>query len=103
LLKLLSHEFTVLTNTISLFAQHSVRERFAMQLIVLREKYKRNFVAGMQVEINMSREDMASLVGTGRENITRILRDFKREGILETKGRKVIILNVHKLIHIVNH
>jgi CRP-like cAMP-binding protein len=33
LLKTLSHEFTVFANSVVLFAQRSVRERFAMQLI----------------------------------------------------------------------
>ena len=40
LLKLLSHEFTVLANSITFFAQRSVRERLATQLVVLREIYK---------------------------------------------------------------
>ena len=100
LLKSLSHEFSVFVNSISLFAQRSVRERFAMQLVLMREKYKHNFEPGMIVEINMSRNDLASLVGTARENIVRILKDFKKEGILETKGRKIIITDILKLIAI---
>jgi CRP-like cAMP-binding protein len=103
LLKALSHEFSVFANSLAFFAQRSVRERFAMQLVLMREKYKHNFTPGMEVEINMSREDLASLVGTARENIVRILKDFKEEGILETKGRKIIIKDVNKLLGITNH
>jgi CRP-like cAMP-binding protein len=103
LLKILSHEFFVLANSIALFAQRSVRDRFATQLVFMREKYKEDFTPGMSVEINMSREDLASLVGTARENILRILKDFKEEGILETKGRKIIIKDVTKLLRVVNH
>lgn len=103
LLKTLSHEFFVLANSIALFAQRTVRERFAMQLVLMREKYKENFTPGMAVEINMSREDLASLVGTARENILRILKDFKTEGILETKGRKIIIKDVNKLLAVANY
>jgi len=103
LLKTLSHEFAVLINGLTLFSQKSVRERLALQLIVLREKYKVNFQTGMSVEINMSRDDLASLVGTGRENIVRVLTEFKGEGILDTKGRKIIVKNVNKLIAIANY
>jgi len=103
LLKTLSHEFFVLANSITLFAQRSVRERFAMQLVLMREKYKENFTPGMAVEINMSREDLASLVGTARENILRVLKDFKEEGLLETKGRKIIIKDVVKLLEVANN
>src|SRR6202034_2042405 len=80
LLKTLSHEFAVLANSLTMFAQKSVRERLALQLIVIREKYKVNFHAGMPVEINMSRDDLASLVGTARENVVRMLSEFKAEG-----------------------
>lgn len=103
LLKTLSHEFAVLANTLSIFAQKSVRQRLALQLIVLREKYKVNFEAGMPVEINMSRNDLASLVGTARENVVRVLSEFKEGKIIETKGRKIIVLNVDLLIKIADY
>lgn len=103
LLKTLSHEFSVLTNSLSMFAQKSVRERLALQLIVLREKYKINFEPGMPVEINMSREDLASLVGTARENVVRFLSEFKEDGIVTTKGRKIIVTNINKLITIADY
>ena len=103
LLKTLSHEFAVLANSLTMYAQKSVRERLALQLIVIREKYKVNFEPGMPVEINMSRDDLASLVGTARENVVRILTEFKESGILETKGRKIIVQDVGKLIEIANY
>lgn len=102
LLKTLSHEFSVFTNSIALFAQRSVTERLAIQLVLMREKYKENFIPGMEVEINMSREDLSNLVGTARENIIRILKDFKGQGILETKGRKIIIKDITKLLSVAN-
>lgn len=102
LLKLLSHEFTVFVNNLTLFSQRSVRERFALQLIVLREKYKPAATAGAPVEINLSREDLANLVGTRKENIVRILAEFKGEQILETKGRKIMIHDVRRLMEIAN-
>lgn len=103
LLKTLSHEFAVLANSLTMFAQKSVRERLALQLIVIREKYKINFQPGMPVEINMSRDDLASLVGTARENVVRVLSEFKEAGILKTKGRKIIVHDVNKLISITNY
>jgi CRP-like cAMP-binding protein len=103
LLKTLSHEFAVLANSLTMYAQKSVRERLALQLIIIREKYKVNFKPGMPVEINMSRDDLASLVGTARENVVRILSEFKESGILETKGRKIIVQDVGKLIQIANY
>ena len=103
LLKTLSHEFAVLANSLTVFAKKTVKERLALQLIVIREKYKVNYVEGMPIDINISREDLASLVGTARENVVRVLTEFKTDGILETKGRKIIIKDVNMLIKIANH
>lgn len=103
LLKTLSHEFTVFVNSLTLFGQRTVRERLALQLIVLREKYKVNFEPGMEVTIHFSREDLASLVGTARENVVRVLAEFKEARILETKGTAIIVKDVKKLIEIANY
>jgi CRP-like cAMP-binding protein len=103
LLHTLSHEFVVLTNSLSLFTQKSVRERLALQLVVVREKFKEDLEPGQPVEINMSRDDLANLVGTARENVVRTLSSFKSEGILETRGRKIIVLDIKKLVQAANY
>jgi CRP-like cAMP-binding protein len=100
LLKTLSHEFAVLINGISLLARRSVKERLALQLIILREKYKEGIAEGQDVEINISREDLANMVGTARENVIRLLGEFKDEGILTTAGRKIIVRDVLRLVEI---
>jgi CRP-like cAMP-binding protein len=98
LLKMLSHEFTVLSNSISVFAHRSVKERLAIALIVLREKFKEGTAAGKPVVLEISRSDLAGMTGTGKENVVRFLKEFKEEGILDTKGRKIFIYDVKKLI-----
>jgi CRP-like cAMP-binding protein len=103
LLKILSHEFSVFANNLTLIARRTVRERVATQLLLLREKYKHNFTPGMLVAVDVSREDLANLVGTARENVLRVLKDFKDEEILETKGRKIIIKDVKKLLQVCNY
>lgn len=100
LLRLLSHEFTVFANHLTHFSQRSVRERLALQLVILRERYKTTPQPHLPVGIDLSREDLANLVGTARENIIRILADFKDEGLVATKGRKIFVLDVKRLIDI---
>jgi len=100
LLRALSHEFAVLSNSISVFAQRSVRERLAIALIVLREKFKEEHSPDKEVVINISRDDLSSIVGTAKENVVRILKEFKLENILQTQGRKIFIRDLNKLIQI---
>lgn len=91
LLKCMSHEFGALVNILTVFAQRSVRERLALCLLVIRDKFKKSDQGSKPVEINLSRQDLAKMVGTARETLTRLLADFKTEGLIATDGRKIIL------------
>lgn len=91
LLKVLSHEFGVLVNSLTVFAQRTVRERLALCLILLRDKYKTEENSMKPVELDLSRDDLAKFVGTARETLVRLLHDFKEEQLIETNGRKIIL------------
>lgn len=91
LLKVLSHEFGVLVNGLTIFAQRTVRERLALCLILLRDKYKHEEKSTRPVELDLSRDDLAKFVGTARETLVRLLHDFKEEQLIETNGRKIIL------------
>ncbi len=103
LLRTLSHEFTVLVNNISVFAGRPARERMAITLLILREKFKKQTTDEEQIFINVSREDIASMAGTSREGTVRILRHFKNEQIIQTKGRKIWVTDVKKLADATNY
>lgn len=98
LLKALSHEFTVLTNSISVIAQRTAPERLAIALIVLREKYKKAGEEEKDIALNISRMDLANMAGIAQENVIRLLKEFKTEGILETDGRKIWIRDIKQLV-----
>ena len=100
LLRALSHEFAVLSNSISVLAQRSVRERLAIALIVLREKFKEESSPDKEIVIDISRNDLSNIVGTAHENLVRFLKEFKVANILQTEGRKIYIKDVNKLIEL---
>jgi CRP-like cAMP-binding protein len=95
----LSHEFSVWVNNISVFAQYPVKSRVALGLLVLREKYK---IKGKGGEINLSRVDLASYVGSVKESVVRVLQEFKKQKYIETHGRKIRILKEEELKAIVS-
>jgi CRP-like cAMP-binding protein len=102
LLKNLSHEFGVLENSIASFAHKSVRERLALSLLILKEKFRVKGEEKLPVEITLSREDLSNIVGTAVETLVRLLHDFKDEGLIKTQGRKIIIVNAKQLVKIAN-
>lgn len=97
LLSSLSHEFGVMVNSINVFAQMTVRERLALILLVLTEKFRKNPGNG-PVKINLSREDLASMVGTATETLVRLLREMKNEGIIEINVRAITVRKYKELI-----
>lgn len=97
LLNNLSHEFTVWINKLTLFAQQPVKERIALSLLIINEKYKKDSKSIQPVVINLSREDLANYVGTTTETLVRILRYLKDENIITANGRKITILKPKEL------
>jgi CRP/FNR family transcriptional regulator, polysaccharide utilization system transcription regulator len=77
-------------------AQKPVRERMAKALLFLKETY------GLEednatINVLLTREELADLVGTATETTIRLLSDFKSEGIIEFAGKKIKISNPAKL------
>ena len=100
LIKNLSHEFGVLVNFIASFTQKPVRERVALTLLILWEKFKDNLNENNEVQIMLTREDLANMIGTAVETLVRVLHEFKKEGIVSTNGRAIYLLKPQELIEI---
>lgn len=100
LMKNLSHEFGVLVNFIATFTQKTVRERVALTLLILQEKFKDNIDENNEIQINLTRADFANIVGTAVATLVRLLHDFKEENLIRTQGRKIIINNELQLLEI---
>ncbi len=102
LLKVMSHEFGVLVNSLTVFAQKTVRERLALSLLILRDKFKKENQEKKPVELDLSRDDLSKFVGTARETLVRLLHVFKEEGLIEINGRKIILLKPLEISKIAN-
>ncbi|MEM9050892.1 MAG: helix-turn-helix domain-containing protein [Bacteroidota bacterium] len=51
-----------------------------------------------EIEINLTREDLANIVGTATESLIRLLNEFKKDELIETQGRKIRILDPKGLV-----
>lgn len=93
LIQNMSHEFGVLVNTITVLAQKPLRERLALWLLILNEKYYMD-------KIRLPREDLSNLIGTARESLGRLLKDFKEDNLITIEGRFIRCTNTSKLLKI---
>ncbi|OUS01964.1 Crp/Fnr family transcriptional regulator [Flavobacteriales bacterium 33_180_T64] len=98
MLQQMAHDLKDSDNVIVDMAQKSVKNRVADVLIYVNEHFgvdEKGFLS-----INLSREDYANIVGTATESAIRILSQFKKEGLITTKGKQIKIENLQKLKHI---
>jgi CRP-like cAMP-binding protein/CheY-like chemotaxis protein len=79
-------------------AYNSLRKRTADALILLSKKYKNT--TDEHFSIKISRDDLASIVGTATESLIRTLSDFKSEKMIDIEGGRIIILDEKRLIHL---
>ena len=100
LLKSLSHEFSVLANLMAVLSQRTVRERVALNLLILQDRYKVEGIAN--TDITLSRSDLANMAGTVVETLARVLHDFKHDKLITTDGRKIQLLNIESLVRVAN-
>ena len=81
-------------------AYNSVRKRVAEALVKLSDKYKTE--GAEKFSMNLSREDLANMVGTATETVIRTLSDFKEEKYIEVASGTISIINYDKLAHMKN-
>lgn len=81
-------------------AYNSVRKRVAEALVSLSDKYKKE--ADIKFTMNVSREDLANMVGTATETVIRTLSDFREDKLIEVSGSSITILNYEKLSNMKN-
>jgi CRP-like cAMP-binding protein len=82
-------------NVIVDMAQKTVKQRLAATLLNLDNKFNKNESGSL--DILLSREDIANIIGTATESAIRLLSDFKKKKIINLKGKEVFILDTQAL------
>jgi CRP-like cAMP-binding protein len=82
-------------NIIVDMAQKTVKQRLAETLLNLHAKFGTN--NENTINVHLSREDIANIIGTATESAIRLLSDLKKKKIIEFKGKDISILNTLEL------
>jgi CRP-like cAMP-binding protein len=89
-IKMLSNNLKDMEERLINLAYNSVRKRVAEALITIQRSSDKNSFA-------VSREDLASMVGTATESVIRTLSDFKDEKLIDIKDKQIVMLNQERL------
>lgn len=95
ILRLACHELDVANSFIRDMAQKTVKERLAEILLILKEDF--GLDENNYLKINLTREDLANIIGTATESVIRLLGEFKEQNIIDIEGRKIKLINLNAL------
>ncbi len=76
--------------------------RLAAHLLDIGRRFGQRGPDGITLEIRLSREELAELVGTAPETVIRLLSRFRRERLVATKGSEITILKPDRLGKLAN-
>ena len=76
-------------------AQKTVKERLAETLLYLNDTFGKNEDNSLKVQL--SRDELASIIGTATESCIRLLSDFKKLGLIELIGKKIVLKDINAL------
>lgn len=97
LLRLVSKRLRLAQMQIRDLALKDTYGRLAGMLLMLAKEHGEAAAAGVKIDLPLSRQELANLIGTTRETVTRVLGDFKKYKCIDLDKQAIIIINEEKL------
>ena len=95
---MLSHDMLLKDQKLLQLAYSSLRKKVATGILEVIDKFKDKRDGKPAVE--MSREDLANVVGAAQESLSRTLKEFKNEKLIDMIEGNIVVLNDTKLRHL---
>lgn len=95
IMKHLAQDLKGSDNALVNMAQKPVKQRMAETILYIHDAFGTDEEGNLN--IILSREDYANIVGTATESAIRILSQFKRESLISTVGKKIKVENINGL------
>lgn len=76
-------------------AQKNVKERLAETLLYLEDTFGKNEDGTLHIQL--SREELAGMIGTATESCIRLLSELNKNGYIDLIGKKIAIIDHNKL------
>jgi CRP/FNR family cyclic AMP-dependent transcriptional regulator len=82
---------------------HSASEKLANLLLEWSCKNGESAKSEPRLKLRLTHEEIAQMIGTSRETVTRLFAEMKRRQIVQSKGSTLLIRNTAALREIANH
>ena len=97
IIQLLGGKLNNYTDKVASIAFQDVKGRISVMLLRLADEYGKPSPKGTIIDINLTHQDIASLVNASRVMVTNVLGDLKQEGAIATRGHQLVLLSKEKL------
>ncbi len=98
LIKKLAQELRVAENLAVSITHKPARKRMAELLLLLKETYGKKVKEGIEISLQLTRQEMAEMIGSTQETSIRLLSDFKKEKMIKVQERSITICNLEALL-----
>lgn len=93
IIKVMSKKIRFIQMKIKSLAFSDSYAKIAQTLEGLARRYGRKTARGLEIDLNMTRQDVANLAGTTRETASRVVSIMKKDKVLDADERRIIILD----------
>lgn len=97
MIRILNKRLMEAQSQIKSLALQDTRARTAEMLLRLASEQGRRVRDGIELDLNISRQELAGMVGTTRETVTRMLAFFKKKGLLDMDRSRILIKDLSEL------
>ncbi len=99
----LSRDMGIAEKKMTSLHQKNVRERLAELLLSLKATHGEKDPSGrIRIDLKLTREEMATMIGTANETLIRFMSEFKDAGLIEQEGKTIYITNENELMEWAN-
>lgn len=73
------------------------RQRVALTLVDLASRHGNPSPDGVSIALRVTHQELAHMVGSARETVSRVLASLQDEGLLRTNGRHLVVVDMERL------
>jgi CRP-like cAMP-binding protein len=89
-------------NQLTSMHQKNVRSRLAELLLSLKATHGVKEEDRWKINLKLTREEMATMIGTANETLIRFMSELKEDGVIEQEGKVIYIKDEDELFEIAN-
>ena len=67
--------------------------RLATLLLNLSERFGENNGAGRLIDVRLTHQDLANMIASTREAVSKVMSEFQRDGVVESRNRRIAIVD----------